>query len=87
MSNSPKVVVVNMFTPSFKNLNYKYPTKDKVHSSTMNMFDYYADNKKKAFFMLDYFQGKTYHSNVSKKVWICRYKKYELSICTSYRSR
>ena len=58
MSNSPKVVVVNMFTPSFKNLNYKYPTKDKVHSSTMNMFDYYADNKKKAFFMLDYFQGK-----------------------------
>ena len=58
MSNSPKVVVVNMFTPSFKNLNNKYPTKDKVHSSTMNMFDYYADNKKKAFFMLDYFQGK-----------------------------
>ena len=58
MSSSPKVVVVNMFTPSFKNLNYKYPTKDRVHSSTMNMFDYYADNKKKAFFMLDYFQGK-----------------------------
>ena len=58
MLNSPKVVVVNMFTPSFKNLNNKYPTKDKVHSSTMNMFDYYADNKKKAFFMLDYFQGK-----------------------------
>lgn len=58
MSNSPKVVVVNMFTPSFKNLNYKYPTKDKIQSSTMNMFDYYADNKKKAFFMLDYFQGK-----------------------------
>ena len=58
MSNSPKVVVVNMFTPSFKNLNYKYPTKDKIQSSTMNMFNYYADNKKKAFFMLDYFQGK-----------------------------
>ena len=58
MSNSPKVVVVNMFTPSFKNTNYKYPTKDKIHSATMDMFDYYADNKKKAFFMLDYFQGK-----------------------------
>ena len=58
MSNSPKVVVVNMFTPSFKNLNYKYPTKDKIQSFTMNMFNYYADNKKKAFFMLDYFQGK-----------------------------
>ena len=58
MSNSPKVVVVNMFTPSFKNMNYKYPTKDKIHSATMDMFDYYADNKKKAFFMLDYFQGK-----------------------------
>ena len=58
MSNSPNVVVVNMFTPSFQNLNFKYPTKDRVHSATMNMFDYYADNKKKAFFMLDYFQGK-----------------------------
>ena len=58
MSNSPKVVVVNMFTPNFKNTNYKYPTKDKMHSATMDMFDYYADNKKKAFFMLDYFQGK-----------------------------
>ena len=58
MSNSPNVVVVNMFTPSFQNLNFKYPTKDRVHSATMNMFDYYAHNKKKAFFMLDYFQGK-----------------------------
>ena len=58
MSNSPNVVVVNMFTPSFKNLNYKYPTKDRVSTATMNMFDYYADVKKKAFFMLDYFQGK-----------------------------
>ena len=58
MSSSPRVVVVNMFTPSFKNMNYKYPTKDKIHSATMDMFDYYADNKKKAFFMLDYFQGK-----------------------------
>ena len=58
MSNSPNVVIVNMFTPSYKNLSYKYPTKDKIRSATMNMFDYYADVKKKAFFMLDYFQGK-----------------------------
>lgn len=58
MINSPKVVVINKFTPSYKNLNYTYPTKNKVHNSTMKMFDYYADNKKKAFFMLDYFQGK-----------------------------
>lgn len=57
MSNSPNVVVVNMFTPSFKNLNNKYPTKDKIKSATFNMFDYYADIKKKAFFMLDYFRG------------------------------
>ena len=58
MTSSPNVVVVNMFTPSYKNLNFKYPTQNKVHSATMNMFDYYADVKKKAFFMLDYFQGK-----------------------------
>jgi len=57
MSSSPKVVVVNMFTPSFKNLNHKYPTKDKIKNATSNMFDYYADVKKKAFFMLDYFRG------------------------------
>ena len=55
---SPKVVVMNKYTPSYKNLNFHYSTKEAVHSSTMNMFDYYADNKKKAFFMLDYFSGK-----------------------------
>ena len=58
MTNTPKVVVVNMFTPSYKNLNFTYPSRKSVYNSTMNMFDYYADNKKKAFFMLDYFQGK-----------------------------
>lgn len=58
MTNTPKVVVVNMFTPSYKNLNFTYSSKKSVYNSTMNMFDYYADNKKKAFFMLDYFQGK-----------------------------
>lgn len=57
MKSSPPVVVVNMFTPSFQNLNYKYPTKDKVSRSTSNMFDYYADVKKKAFHMLDYYRG------------------------------
>ncbi|MBR3523972.1 MAG: hypothetical protein IKN87_04775 [Bacilli bacterium] len=47
-----------MFTPSLKNLNQSYKTPDKVKKETMNMFDYYADEKKKAFFMLDYFSGK-----------------------------
>ena len=56
--SSPKVVVMNKYTPSYKNLNYHYKTKEAVFNSTMNMFDYYADNKKKAFFMLDYFSGK-----------------------------
>ena len=48
---SPKVVVMNKYTPSYKNLNFHYKTKEAVHNSTMNMFDYYADNKKKAFFI------------------------------------
>ncbi len=56
--SSPNVVVKNMFTPSFKNLNHIYKTQNQVHNSTMNMFDYYANEKKKAFFMLDYFSGK-----------------------------
>ena len=55
---SPKVVVMNRYTPSYKNLNFQYATKQAVYNSTMNMFDYYADVKKKAFFMLDYFSGK-----------------------------
>lgn len=55
---SPKVVVMNKYTPSYKNLNFQYSTKQAVYNSTMNMFDYYADVKKKAFFMLDYFSGK-----------------------------
>src|SRR5574344_2279331 len=53
-----EVNVMHEFTTRFKNLNFKYPTKEYVHNSTMNMFDYYADKKKKAFFMLDYFSGK-----------------------------
>lgn len=55
---SPKVVIMNKYTPSYKNLNFTYDSKQKVYNSTMNMFDYYSDNKKKAFFMLDYFSGK-----------------------------
>lgn len=58
MSNTPKVVIKNLYTPSYNNLNGRYKSKDIVYNSTMNMFDYYADNKKKAFFMLDYFSGK-----------------------------
>ncbi len=58
MDNTPKVVIKNLYTPSYKNLNGRYKSKDIVYNSTMNMFDYYADNKKKAFFMLDYFSGK-----------------------------
>ena len=46
--SSPNVVVKNMFTPSFKNLNHIYKTQNQVHNSTMNMFDYYANEKKKA---------------------------------------
>src|SRR5574344_139330 len=49
---------MNKYTTSYNNLNFHYSTKEAVHNSTMNMFDYYADNKKKAFFMLDYFSGK-----------------------------
>ena len=56
--SSPKVVVKNKYTPSYNNLNFHYRTKQAVHTSTMNMFDYFADIKKKAFFMLDYFSGK-----------------------------
>lgn len=58
MTSTPNVVIKNMFTPSLKNLNQSYKTPDKVKKETMNMFDYYADEKKKAFFMLDYFSGK-----------------------------
>ncbi|MBQ7790421.1 MAG: hypothetical protein IJ399_04080 [Bacilli bacterium] len=57
MINTADIVVKNKYTPSYKNLNFMYNTKAKVHSSTMNMFDYYSDLKKKAFYMLDYFSG------------------------------
>jgi hypothetical protein len=58
MNNVPHVVVMNKYTPSYNQLNFEYATKQKVYNSTMNMFDYYSDNKKKAFLMLDYFSGK-----------------------------
>lgn len=58
MTNVPKVVIKTMFTPSYKNLNYKYNSKEKVLNNTMNMFDYYSDNKKRALYMFDYYQGK-----------------------------
>ena len=43
---SPKVVVMNKYTPSYKNLNFHYSTKEDVHIKTMNMFYYYANIKK-----------------------------------------
>ena len=58
MTSSPEVNIMNKYTPSYRNLNIKYPTKQSVHNSTMNMFDYFSDVKKKAFYMLDYFSGK-----------------------------
>lgn len=57
MTNTADVVVKHLYTPSYKNLNFTYDTKAKIHSATMEMFDYYADVKKKAFYMLDYFSG------------------------------
>ena len=57
MISTADVVVRNLYTPSYKNLNYLYDTKSKVHKETMEMFDYYANVKKKAFYMLDYFSG------------------------------
>lgn len=57
MTNTADVVVKHLYTPSYKNLNFTYNTKTKIHNATMEMFDYYADVKKKAFYMLDYFSG------------------------------
>ena len=57
MISTPDVVIKNEYTPSYKNLNFTFDSKEKIHNSTMNMFDYYADVKKKAFYMLDYFSG------------------------------
>ena len=54
MISTADVVVKNLYTPSYKNLNYMYDTKAKIHNETMEMFDYYSDIKKKAFYMLDY---------------------------------
>lgn len=57
MTKTVDVTVMNKYTPSYKNLNFKYNSKEMVHADTMNMFDYYSDVKKKAFYMLDYFSG------------------------------
>lgn len=57
MISTADVVVKHLYTPSYKNLNFVYNTKAKVHNATMEMFDYYSDVKKKAFYMLDYFSG------------------------------
>ena len=40
MTNTPNVVVKNMFTPSFKNLNHMYKTQGQVQKATMDMFDW-----------------------------------------------
>ena len=47
MMNSPHVVVKAQYTPSFNNLTYKFNNKDKVKRDVFNMFDYYANEKKK----------------------------------------
>jgi len=53
-----EVNVMHEFTPSIKNLNFKFKTSQSVKNDMCNMFDYYADIKKKAFYMIDYFTGK-----------------------------
>ena len=58
MTNSPLVNIMNKYTPSYKNLNFEYPSKEAIYNSTMNMFDYYGNKKKEAFYMLDYLSGK-----------------------------
>lgn len=58
MTKSPLVNIMNKYTPSYKNLNFEYPSKKAIYNSTMNMFDYYGNKKKEAFYMLDYLSGK-----------------------------
>lgn len=58
MTDSVKVMVKNQFTPSYRNLNFEFDTKEKVYNSAMNMIDYFSDIKKEAFYMIDYFTGK-----------------------------
>ena len=39
MISTADVVIRNLYTPSYKNLNYMYDTKTKVHRETMEMFE------------------------------------------------
>lgn len=49
MTDSAKVTVMNEFTPSYRNLNFEYDTKEKVYNSAMNMIDYFSNIKKESF--------------------------------------
>lgn len=55
--NSPHVVVKAQYTPSFNNLTYKFNSKDEIKKDVLNMFGYYANEKKKVITMFDYFDG------------------------------
>lgn len=55
--NSPHVVVKAQYTPSYKNLTYKFNNNDKVKKDVLKMFDYFSNEKKKLVTMFDYFDG------------------------------
>ena len=55
--NSPLVVVKAQYTPSYKNLTYKFNNNDKVKKDVLKMFDYFSNEKKKLVTMFDYFDG------------------------------
>ena len=57
MMNSPHVIIKSQYTPSYKNLTYKFNNKKKIKKDILKMFDYYADEKKKLITMFDYFDG------------------------------
>lgn len=57
MIDSVKVMVKNEFTPSYRNLNFKFDTKEKVYNSAMDMLGYFSNIKKQAFYMIDYLTG------------------------------
>ena len=65
---SPAVVVKAQYTPSYKNLTYKFNNNDKVKKDVFKMFDYFSDEKKKLVTMFDYFDG-TYGKE--KKMNMC----------------
>lgn len=57
MTKSPKVIFNSIYTLGFNNVDNKFCNKEKATKRVKDMYNYYANEEKRAMSMFDYYTG------------------------------